>query len=59
MKFYEVVEDLGDGSSAIRRFKTSQEADTYCKENGEWFYNGYHGYREVDTESENFFYRRQ
>ena len=26
MVWYEVIEDLGDGSSATRRFKTSEEA---------------------------------
>ncbi len=52
MKWYEVVEDLGDGSSATRRFRSREAAEAYAYENQEWCYSGVD---EVDTESEHFF----
>lgn len=52
MKWYEVVEDGGDGENIIRRFRTLEEACKYVEENEEWCYQGY---ELVDTESEYFF----
>jgi hypothetical protein len=48
MKWYEVLEDMADGSYATRRFKTREEADTYVAENEEWCRDGVD---EIDTES--------
>lgn len=52
MKWFEIVEDCGDGSSRIRRFRTKEEAEKYESDNEEWCYSGID---EVDTESEWFF----
>lgn len=52
MIYYEVVEDMGDGSNAVRKFKTAEEANLYCNLNEEWCYDGYDV---VDTDSPNFF----
>jgi len=54
MIWYEVVEDLGDGSSATRRFRTFEEAEKYETENLEWCYSGID---EVDTDSKWFFHK--
>ena len=51
MKWFEIVEDCGDGSSTIRRFRTKEEAEKYESDNEEWCYSGID---EVDTESEWF-----
>lgn len=53
MVWYEVIEDLGDGSSATRRFKTWEEADFYLKENIDYCYSGYDA---VDTDSDYFWH---
>ena len=53
MVWYEVVEDLGDGSSATRRFKTWEEADTYVESNISFCPSGWD---EVSTESKYFWY---
>lgn len=53
MKWYEVVEDLGDGSSATYRFKTEEEAELYESKNFEWCHSGV---AEVDTDSPYFFH---
>ena len=52
MKWFEIVEDCGDGSSTVRRFRTKEEAEKYESDNEEWCYSGIY---EVDTESEWFF----
>jgi hypothetical protein len=52
MKWFEVIEDLGDGSNATRRFKTEAEAIRYVEINEEWCYDGYD---QVDTDSSQFF----
>ena len=52
MKWFEVVEDLGDGTSVTRRFRTKEEAEKYVAMNEEWCYSGID---EVDTESSWFF----
>jgi len=52
MKWFEVVEDLGDGSSTTRRFRTKEEAGIYVDRHEEWCYSGVD---EVDTESKWFF----
>lgn len=52
MKWFEVVEDLGDGTSATRRFRTKEEAEKHVSMNEEWCYSGID---EVDTESPWFF----
>lgn len=51
MKWYEVIEDLGDGSSATRRFRTEQEAEYYVDTDDEWCRDGYEC---VDTDSTYF-----
>jgi hypothetical protein len=53
MIWYEVVEDLGDGSSATRRFRTEEEAEEYLSENEEYCYSGVD---KVDTDGKWFFY---
>lgn len=53
MKWFEVIEDLGDGSSAIRRFRTEEGAELHIARNEDYCYNGY---KEVDTDSKFFFY---
>lgn len=53
MVWYEVIEDLGDGSSATRRFKTWEEADLYVEENIDYCPSGYDT---VDTDSNYFWY---
>lgn len=52
MKWFELVEDLGDGSSTTRRFRTQEEAEKYESMNEEWCYSGID---EVDTDSPYFF----
>lgn len=52
MKWFEVVEDLGDGSSTSRRFRTIEEAEKYESLNQNWCYSGI---KKVDTESSYFF----
>lgn len=52
MKWLEVVEDLGDGTSVTRRFRTKEEAEKYVVMNEEWCYSGID---EVGTESSWFF----
>lgn len=54
MKWYEVVEDLGDGSSATRRFETYSEAERYEERNDQYCYSGI---SEVDTESDWFYHK--
>ncbi len=51
MIWYEVIEDMGDGSTVVRRFKTEAEASLYVEKNQDWCYDGY---SEVDTESPYF-----
>jgi len=53
MIWFEVVEDLGDGSSATRRFKTEEEASRYVTKNAEYCYSGYD---KVNTDSEWFWH---
>ena len=53
MVWYEVIEDMGDGSCATRRFKTWEEADFYLKENIDYCYSGYDI---VDTDSDYFWH---
>ena len=53
MVWYEVIEDLGDGSSATRRFKTWEEAEFYVEENIDYCPSGYDT---VDTDSDYFWY---
>lgn len=51
MIWYEVIEDCGDGYSAVRRFKTEEEADSYCNDSA-YCYNGW---SRVNSESKWFF----
>lgn len=53
MKWFEVVEDLGDGSSTTRRFRTYAEAEKYEAANLDYCYSGINA---VDTDSPSFFY---
>ena len=52
MKWFEIVEDGGDGSSCVHRFRTKEEAEVYLEENEEWCRDGVD---RVDTESSYFF----
>lgn len=52
MIYFEVIEDLGDGSNATRRFKTREDAQKYVEQNEEWCYDGFDI---VDTDSPDFF----
>lgn len=52
MKWFEVVEDFGDGSSGTRRFQTKEAAEAYADRNPDYCYSGV---REVDTESKYFY----
>lgn len=57
MKWYEIIDDLGDGSSAVRRFRTEEEAQAflvYC-ENNDWGGPIPTEYLEVDTNEMGFF----
>ncbi|MND47885.1 hypothetical protein D3C80_387900 [compost metagenome] len=54
MIYYEVVEDIGDGYAASRKFRTSEEADKFCEEN---FSRRMNGVDRIDTESDDFFYK--
>jgi hypothetical protein len=60
MKWYELIEDLGDGASSVRRFKTEEEALNYEKINTDWCYSGcYSGVEEVDTDSKYFYWKEE
>lgn len=52
MKWYEVVEDCGDGSSAVRRFRSEEEAQMYVENNPHCDVDGFY---EMDTDSPYFF----
>jgi len=52
MIWYEVVEDCCDGYPTVRRFKTEEEADSYCNDGA---YCCYNGWSQVDSESKWFF----
>jgi hypothetical protein len=60
MKWYEVADDCGDGTTCRRRFKTREEAQAWRDkmEDCEWFQQDGDGspVEEVDTESEYFFH---
>ncbi len=56
MIWYEVVEDLGDGSITTRRFRTFEEAEKYETENLEWCY---YGIDEVNTDDPNYFFYKE
>ena len=57
MKWYEFLQDNGDGSYSKRRFRTKEEAEEALEylENTPWWAGGYDGVNVVDTESEWFF----
>lgn len=60
MKWWEVSEDLGDGSRATRRFRTEEEAVAYATdpEREDYCMDGDgNGVREVDTDSRWFWTR--
>jgi hypothetical protein len=52
MVYYEVIEDLGDGSCATFRFRNKENADAFVEANEEWCGDGV---TKVDTESPFFF----
>lgn len=63
MKWFECTEDLGDGSTATRRFKTKESADAWLEDKIQKFpYGDYEEWGcyplgdldEVDTDSEYF-----
>lgn len=51
MIYYEVVEDIGDGYAAARKFRTEEEAELYAEQN-EGCMNGVN---RINTESADFF----
>ena len=53
MIWYEVIEDLGDGSVAARRFRTMEAAKAFVELEEEWCFEGA---REVDTDSDFFYF---
>ncbi len=53
MIWYEVIEDLGDGSSRVLRFRTEEKAEAFQKNNEEWCYSGV---TKQNTEQPYFFY---
>lgn len=53
MKWYEVVEDLGDGDTNVLRFSTEEKARLYMEANEEWCYYESNP-RFVDTDSVDF-----
>lgn len=53
MIYYEVIENHGDGSYGVTRFKTMEQAKKYVEENEDWCTDGWD---KVDTESKYFFY---
>ena len=52
MIYYEVVEDIGDGYAASRKFRTREEAEFYTEEN-EGCMNGVDM---IDTDAPNFYH---
>lgn len=58
MKWFEVSEDLGDGSSSVRRFKTKESATKYLSEYweqpAEFGCHPFGDLEEVDTDSKYF-----
>lgn len=54
MIWFELIEDLGDGTSTTRRFKTLEEAEEYEKKNEEFCY---FGIDVVDTDSKYFWFQ--
>lgn len=60
MIWWEVVEDMGDGTTYTRRFRTEEEATKYAEdpENADYCMDGDgNGVRKVDTDSPHFFYK--
>jgi hypothetical protein len=52
MIYYEVVEDVGDGYAASRKFRTYTEAENYAEK-----YEGcMNGVTRIDTDASDFFY---
>lgn len=52
MIYYEVVEDVGDGYAASRKFRTRAEAEDYA-DNNEGCMNGVD---RIDTDSRDFYH---
>lgn len=52
MIYYEVVEDVGDGYAASRKFRTRDEAEQYTEENDGCM----NGVDRIDTDSADFYY---
>lgn len=61
MKWYEVADDLGDGTVCFRRFRTLEEAQAWCgkMEDDPCFHQDGDGSPviEIDTESKYFYYQ--
>lgn len=52
MIYYEVVEDVGDGYAASRKFRTREEAESYADDNDGCM----NGVDRIDTDASNFYY---
>lgn len=61
MIYYEVVEDVGDGYGATRRFQTQEEAEAYIEmvnnEGGEC--GCLNGVDKVDTDADDFYHKEE
>lgn len=59
MKWFEFIEDLGDGSNTVRRFRTKEAAQAYAErevfEFEDWDCYPVGPLEEVDTENGHFF----
>ncbi len=58
MIYYEVVEDIGDGYAANRRFRTNEEAEAYIElvNNEDSDCACLNGVDKIDTDSPDFFH---
>lgn len=58
MIYYEVVEDVGDGYAATRRFQTEREAEAYIEfvNNEESECVCLNGVDKIDTDSKHFYH---
>ena len=52
MKWFEIIEDCGDGTFTVLRFKTKKEASVYRRTRTEYCSD----IEEVNTDSSDFFY---
>lgn len=55
MKWFEIIEDCGDGTFIVLRFKTKKEASVYSRTRTEYCSD----IEEVNTDSSDFFYNSE